>query len=259
MLRTFFKLLMVAVLLAAIWLAWGLWLPVHPAQATYVQLRPGWSTRHIAAELQSAGVIHSARAFLLYHYIGHPKTLKAGEYKFDESASPIQIHRRLVSGDILVHREGSGDRQCRSFGNRARRPRRIGAHPCRTGRDPGRSSQVSAGRSLRWLAGLRNSPPRRSVVRSSISPTVRLAPRGLNRGEAWPSTLFAKKSRVHFGLIAGNGGFAPLPGDCRRNRRRSTGPTSESEAGKGLHRHHIPARLARPTGRAWIGSPPRHG
>ena len=80
MLRTLFKLLVIALLLVAVWLAWGLWLPRHPSQTTYVQLRPGWSTRHIAAELQSAGVIRSARAFLLYHYLGHPKTLKAGEY-----------------------------------------------------------------------------------------------------------------------------------------------------------------------------------
>jgi UPF0755 protein len=103
LLRTIFKLLVIAVLVVAIWLARGLWLPARPSQTTYVQLRPGWSTRHIAAELQSAGVIRSARAFLLYHYIGHPKTLKAGEYKFEESANPIQIHQRLVSGDIFQH------------------------------------------------------------------------------------------------------------------------------------------------------------
>jgi len=103
LLRTVFKLIIIAVLLVAVWLAWGLWLPKHPAETTYVQLRPGWSTRHIANRLQSAGVIRSARAFLLYHYIGHPRTLKAGEYKFDDSESTIQVHNRLVAGDIFLH------------------------------------------------------------------------------------------------------------------------------------------------------------
>jgi UPF0755 protein len=48
-------------------------------------------------------VIRSSRALLLYHYLVRPRTLKAGEYKFENSASALQVHERLVRGDIYVH------------------------------------------------------------------------------------------------------------------------------------------------------------
>src|SRR5512143_1331047 len=100
--RAFFTLLLILILAAAAWLAWALYLPVRPSQTQFVLLRPGYSSRHIAAELQSAGVIHSARAFLLMHYaLG--RTLKAGEYKFDQPATARQVHDRLARGDIYVH------------------------------------------------------------------------------------------------------------------------------------------------------------
>ena len=66
-------------------------------------LRPGWSTRHIAGELQSAGVIRNANAFLLLHYVVRPRSLKAGEYEFAQPASALAVHDRLVRGDILKH------------------------------------------------------------------------------------------------------------------------------------------------------------
>jgi UPF0755 protein len=86
-----------------IWLCWGLLLPMKPSRGEVVLLRPGWSTRHIALELKSAGVIHSANAFLLYHYVVKPRSLKAGEYQFDGFASAVQVHSRLVRGDVLTH------------------------------------------------------------------------------------------------------------------------------------------------------------
>ena len=101
--RTVLKLLGLAVLAAAAWLAWALWLPVRPAAQTTVLLHPGYSTHHIARELKSAGVIRSASAFLLWHFVVHPKTLKAGEYRFEQSANAIQVHRRLARGDVYVH------------------------------------------------------------------------------------------------------------------------------------------------------------
>ena len=100
--RFVFTLFLVFVLAAAIWLAWALYLPVQPGGTQFVLLRPGSSSRRIAADLQSAGVIRSARAFLLIHYtLG--STLKAGEYKFDQPATARQIHDRLARGDIYVH------------------------------------------------------------------------------------------------------------------------------------------------------------
>ena len=100
--RTLFKLVVLLVLACAIWFAWAALLPVTPPQTTFVLLRPGWSTRHIARDLQKQGVIHSAPAFLMIDYAKGLKTLKAGEYKFDQSASALEVWRRLTSGDVYA-------------------------------------------------------------------------------------------------------------------------------------------------------------
>jgi UPF0755 protein len=102
-LRTFFKLILLFIVVVGLWLAYGLLLPTAPKQTTYVLLRPGWSTRHIATELKNAGAIRDANAFLLWHYIGRPRSLKAGEYKFDHPATALNVHQRLVTGDIYKH------------------------------------------------------------------------------------------------------------------------------------------------------------
>ena len=88
-----------ALLAAAGWFAWAALLPVTPAAQTFVMLRPGYSTHHIAAELKAAGVIRSERAFLLLHYVRH-RSLKAGEYLFDKPANNLQIQERLQRGDV---------------------------------------------------------------------------------------------------------------------------------------------------------------
>lgn len=100
--RTLFKLVVVLVLAFAIWLGWAALLPVQPKQETYFLLRPGWSTRHIARELQSEGVIRSSAAFLMVHYAKGLRTLKAGEYKFDQPASALEVWRRLTRGDVYA-------------------------------------------------------------------------------------------------------------------------------------------------------------
>lgn len=101
--RTFGKFLLIVVVIVAAWLGYGLLLPTAPKQETYLLLRPGWSTRHIATELKNAGVIRDSNSFLLWHYLGRPRTLKAGEYRFAASANGLEIHQRLVSGDIFRH------------------------------------------------------------------------------------------------------------------------------------------------------------
>jgi UPF0755 protein len=102
MLRFLLKLVLLAIAVLAIWLCWGLLLPATPAPGEQVLLlRPGWSARRIALELKNHGIIRSANTFLLYHYVAKPRSLKAGEYKFDEAANAVQIHDRLVRGDIF--------------------------------------------------------------------------------------------------------------------------------------------------------------
>jgi UPF0755 protein len=95
-------LLLAAVTLAA-WLAWALYLPVTPAAQKFVLLRPGYSTRRIARELKSAGVIRSADAFVLWHSFHRHPSLKAGEYMFERDANAIAVHARLARGDVYYH------------------------------------------------------------------------------------------------------------------------------------------------------------
>jgi UPF0755 protein len=99
--RSFFILVVVAVLACALWFAWAALLPVQPGQ-TFVLLRPGWSTRHIARELQRQGVIRNSAAFLMLHYVKGVATLKAGEYKFDQPATALEVRDRLIRGDVYA-------------------------------------------------------------------------------------------------------------------------------------------------------------
>jgi len=101
--RTFFILLLLAVLACGGWLAWALMQSATPAGQTFVLLHPGYSARRIATELKSAGVIRSADAFVLWHYLHHKHSLKAGEYLFETSATSLDVHRRLVRGDVYFH------------------------------------------------------------------------------------------------------------------------------------------------------------
>jgi UPF0755 protein len=102
-LRAFFTFLFLAVLALSGFLAWALWLPVTPAGQKFVLLHPGYSTRRIATELKSAGVIRNADTFILWHYLHHKRSLKAGEYLFEKDAKAIDVHSRLVNGDVYVH------------------------------------------------------------------------------------------------------------------------------------------------------------
>jgi UPF0755 protein len=94
---------LLAVLGVGGWLAWALWTPVTPEGQKFVLLRPGYSTRRIASELKSAGVIRNADAFILWHYFHRKRSLKAGEYLFDKTANALKVHDRLARGDIYVH------------------------------------------------------------------------------------------------------------------------------------------------------------
>src|SRR5580700_7135015 len=101
--RVLFTFFLLAVLACGGWLAWALLQPVSPSGQTFVLLHPGYSTRRIAAELKSAGVIRSADAFVLWHYLRHKRSLKAGDYLFEKSASGLDVHRRLAHGDVYFH------------------------------------------------------------------------------------------------------------------------------------------------------------
>ena len=96
-------LILVAAVGAAGWFAWAVMTPVEPTTQTFVLLHPGYSTRRIATELKGAGLIRSEEAFVLWHYVHHSRSLKAGEYLFDKPSNIIDIQKRLRRGDVYLH------------------------------------------------------------------------------------------------------------------------------------------------------------
>lgn len=101
--RTLITLFLLVALALGGWVAWAVYVPVAPPAQTFVLLRSGYSTRHIAAELKKAGIIRSELAFRLWH-IARPKPpLKAGEYLFEREATLPQVYDRIARGDIYFH------------------------------------------------------------------------------------------------------------------------------------------------------------
>jgi UPF0755 protein len=101
--RKLLWLILIGIIGAGSWFAWAVLTPVEPSGQTFMMLRPGYSTRRIASELQSAGVIHSKEAFILWHYYHRGRSLKAGEYLFDKPSNIIDIQKRLRRGDVYLH------------------------------------------------------------------------------------------------------------------------------------------------------------
>ena len=93
-------LVVIAALAFAGWFAWAIFMPAEPSGQTFVMLRPGFSTRRIAAELKADGIIQSEDAFILWHYLHRRRSLKAGEYLFDKPRNIIDVHKRLARGDV---------------------------------------------------------------------------------------------------------------------------------------------------------------
>ena len=101
--RTIIWLILVSALASAGWFVWAVLTPVELPSQAFVMLHPGYSTRRIAAELKSAGVIRNEEAFVLWHYLSRRRSLKAGEYLFDKPANIIDIQKRLRRGDVYFH------------------------------------------------------------------------------------------------------------------------------------------------------------
>jgi UPF0755 protein len=98
--RKILLILLIAAFALAGWFAWGVMMPAEPSGQVFVMLRPGFSTRRIAAELKANGVIRSEDAFILWHYLHRRRSLKAGEYLFDKSRNVIEVHKRLARGEV---------------------------------------------------------------------------------------------------------------------------------------------------------------
>ncbi len=67
----------------------------------FVDIPRGASSRHIASLLAESGVLRDQIPFLLYlKWKGNSRHLQAGEYRFSEPATPVQVIDRLIRGDV---------------------------------------------------------------------------------------------------------------------------------------------------------------
>ncbi len=102
--------LFLAVVLTAVVaaLAWGISVfdaPGPARQEVRLVLPEGASVDDIARRLHEAGIVE--RRFIVSlgaRFLGHARSLKAGEYDFAAAASPRQVLELLVSGRTVVHR-----------------------------------------------------------------------------------------------------------------------------------------------------------
>ena len=69
-----------------------------------VELEPGLGAAAVLERPREAGVIREPllhRAWLYWQ--GGSDRLQAGEYRFSEAATPLQVLERLQAGDVLLH------------------------------------------------------------------------------------------------------------------------------------------------------------
>lgn len=102
------KLILITIALAGIiLLCGGLWLQnfvntaITPAQPQIVEIKQGSSFGRVATQLQEAGVISDTERFkLLARWRKATGQIHVGEYLFENPATPDDILRRLLAGDI---------------------------------------------------------------------------------------------------------------------------------------------------------------
>ena len=71
----------------------------------FFEVEKGQGAGRIAARLEAAGLISSARLFKLYlHWQGPSFRLQAGEYLFDRPLSLTQTSQKLHRGDVYLHK-----------------------------------------------------------------------------------------------------------------------------------------------------------
>ncbi len=86
--------------------AWFLAVPQGSgARTRIIEVGQGFSLKRIAADLENARVISSARLFLVYARLrGADARIKAGPYQFSDAMPPATILQMMVAGEVYVHR-----------------------------------------------------------------------------------------------------------------------------------------------------------
>lgn len=99
------RILLVLGALGILALTFLLTLSYGPRRETFVEIAPGTSSRQVARELESQGIVRSRYAFDLWRLwarFSSGGTLKAGEYRFDHPAPVAEVYDRMVRGDVFA-------------------------------------------------------------------------------------------------------------------------------------------------------------
>ena len=75
---------------------------IEPDDDILFVVEPGESFQHIAANLESTGLINRRRMFHILGLLeGELASIQAGEYSFAQAASPVSVLEKLTSGDVV--------------------------------------------------------------------------------------------------------------------------------------------------------------
>jgi UPF0755 protein len=110
--RLLFATLAGSTILLAVFSAAGIWFrseiqtPFYgaPSSEVFITIRRGAGTREIANILTTQGILHTQLPLMLYlRFTKYDRRIQAGEYRFNQAATPKQIAQRLVRGDVYFH------------------------------------------------------------------------------------------------------------------------------------------------------------
>jgi len=73
------------------------------ADEVFVDIPRGASTGGIARMLASAGVVRSRWDILAARLLAPGRVLQAGEYRFHQAASPLEVYNRIARGDVFYY------------------------------------------------------------------------------------------------------------------------------------------------------------
>ena len=75
---------------------------IEPDDDILFVVEPGESFQHIAANLESTGLINRRHMFHILGLVeGELASIQAGEYSFAQAASPVSVLEKLTSGDVV--------------------------------------------------------------------------------------------------------------------------------------------------------------
>jgi UPF0755 protein len=102
-LASFVLVLLLGLVFAWAWIRSELERPYYggPPEGIYFNIPRGLNTNRIADLLVRKGILANRLPFIIYlRYTGTGRRIQAGEYRFSEPATPKQVARRLVRGDV---------------------------------------------------------------------------------------------------------------------------------------------------------------